>query len=51
MPELSQFSSARKISQNLDEKLKTKIFELEMAIAQLIFKILESSFLQKLPFS
>ena len=44
LPELSQFSSARKISQNLDEKFKTKICELKMAIAQSIFKILRSSF-------
>ena len=46
LPELSQFFSARKISQNLEQKFETKIFELKMAIAQSIFKIFRSSFLQ-----
>ena len=50
LPELSQFFSVRKISQNLEQKLETQIFELKMAIAQSIFKILRSSFLQTPPF-
>ena len=50
LPELSQFFSARKISQNFEQKFGTKIFELKMAIAQSIFKILRSSFLQTPPF-